>query len=73
MKERTKLTQKQEHLEEQQIQAKTGQEFSQAEDLLRFDAARTPVPPGVTERVKQSAAQVEPPKPRPWWKAWFGR
>ncbi len=55
----------------QQTQQQTSAEFATVEDLLRYDAAQTPVPAGVTERLQKSLAQ-EPKPPRPWWRRWFG-
>jgi hypothetical protein len=71
MKQQTKLSQKQEHIAEQQTQSQAAKEFSNADELLRFDAAQTTVPPEVAQRLKQSAAQIPPP-PRKWWGKMFG-
>ena len=73
MKQRTKLTQKQEHVVEQQTQAQAAKEFANSDELLRFDAAQTTVPPSVAERLKNSTAQMPPPAPLSWWKNLFGR
>lgn len=44
-------------------------EFTSAEETIRFDAARTVVPPGLRERVLR---EVEGERARlPWWKRWF--
>jgi hypothetical protein len=48
-----------------------GVEFASADEMLRYDAAQTQVPPVVTERLKDSVA-VEPPPARSWWRRWFG-
>ena len=46
--------------------------FETPEALLRYDAAHTPVPPQVRERVMQSISQEPvPEKPTPWWKRWM--
>jgi hypothetical protein len=71
MKQQTKLSQKQEHIAEQQTQSQAAKEFSNADELLRFDAAQTTVPPEIAQRLKQSAARIPPP-PRKWWKNMFG-
>ena len=71
MKQQTKLTQKQEHVVEQNAQAHAGKEFSNADELLRFDAAQTAVPPEIARRLQKSAMHLPPP-PRPWWKNLFG-
>ena len=52
----------------QQERRAAAREFATAEELLRYDAAQTPVPPEVAQRLAQSLA-AEPPK-RPWWKIW---
>ena len=73
MKQRTKLTQKQEHVAEQQTQAHATLEFSNSDELLRFDAAQTVVPPEIAERLKESAAKMPPPAPPPpWWRRFLG-
>ena len=54
---------------EQQETKLAAQEFQTPEELLRFDAANTPVPPLVAERLQQSI-DAEPPKP--WWKRLLG-
>lgn len=44
-------------------------EFKSAEETIRFDAARTAVPPGLRERVLREA---EGERARlPWWRRWF--
>ncbi len=73
MKHRTKLT------SDQELQAQAGQtqqqapvEFETAEELLRFDASRTAVPPSIAERL-QKAIGAETDVERPWWKRWLGK
>ena len=62
----------QEHTAEQQTSQNTAQEFSTVEELLRYDAAQTPAPAGVAERLQKSSADF--PKPaRSWWKKLFQR
>lgn len=68
MKQRTKLLQKQETIAEQQAQAQVAKEFSNADELLRFDAAQTNVPPTIARRLQKTL----PPATRPWWKNLFG-
>ena len=60
MKQQTKLDQKQEqeHVAEQQTQAQAAKEFSNADELLRFDAAQTTVPPEIAQRLQKSAANI---------------
>lgn len=68
MKQETKLTPKQESVAEQQSKAEVTREFASSEELLRADAAQTTVPPAVEERLKKSAARLNPTAARPWWK-----
>ena len=72
MKQRTKLSQEQQHAETHQTKSQAGQEFATAEELLRHDAAQTAVPPQIAERLKRSA-QNAAPAPRPWWKNLLGQ
>jgi hypothetical protein len=72
MKQHSKLSQKQEHVAEQTAHAHAAREFSNSDELLRFDAAHTSVPPEIAERLKKSAAQLPPPPARSWWKNLFG-
>lgn len=72
MKQQTKLSQKQEHIEEQQTQTNLTKEFASAEELLRFDAAQTAVPPEIAQRLQKNSADIHPPQLRSWWKNLFG-
>ena len=73
MKRQTKLTteQQQQHAAEQQAQSQTAHEFASVEEMLRHDAIRTPVPPSIEQRLKQSAADL-PPQKQAWWKRFLG-
>ena len=74
MKHQTKLS-----AEQQARSAETGQqtqkssalEFASAEEMLRYDAANTAVPPEIARRLRKSTADVPAPK-MSWWKRWFG-
>jgi hypothetical protein len=46
------------------------QEFQNVEDLLRHDAAQTPVPPEIARRLSESIAQPAPR--RSWWRKLLG-
>jgi hypothetical protein len=73
MKRRTRLT-SQEDQQSKSTQAHEQQpkDFETAEELLRFDASRTAVPPSVAERLQESiGSQINPD--RPWWKRWLGK
>jgi hypothetical protein len=39
--------------------------------LLRHDAAQTPVPSRIAERLQESIRELPKPKPG-WWKRWIG-
>lgn len=73
MKHQSKFSQQQEHTEQQQAHAQSGKEFANSDELLRYDAAQTTVPPEVAQRLQKSAAEVRPPGSRPWWKSIFGK
>jgi hypothetical protein len=76
MKNRSKLSHEQQQHEQQAAGQETRQEkreFATTEELLRFEAAQTEVPPQVAERLKQSIANLAPPPRRPWWRNWFGQ
>jgi hypothetical protein len=63
----------QEQVSETQSQSQANQtirEFASPEEMLRFDAKQTLVPPGVAQRLSRSL-QNEPRPQRPWWKRWF--
>ena len=46
--------------------------YAKVEDLLRDDAAQTPLPRAVEERLRRSLASSQSPR-HPWWKRLFGR
>jgi hypothetical protein len=73
MKQESKLStgQQQDHSAETQTVKTTAQQFDTAEQLLRYDAAQTPVPPEIARRLNQSVAESPPPR-RPWWRRIFG-
>jgi len=56
---------------EQQTQAPSTREFASSEELLRYDAAHTTVPPGIAQRLQKSAADLPAPKTT-WWQRLFG-
>ena len=66
-------SQEQEQVSSQQHSAQTtGVEFVTPEEMLRHDAAQTPVPAGVAERLRQSLQNEAPPPRAPWWRRIFG-
>jgi hypothetical protein len=72
MKQQTKLSQEQQQqATEHQTQQPAAKEFATAEELLRYDAANTPVPPVVAQRLKKSTGDLPGPKPA-WWKRLLG-
>jgi len=57
--------------QEQQTQTPAAREFASVEELLRYDAAQTTVPPGIAARLSQAAGEL--PKGRSsWWKRILG-
>ena len=72
MKHQTKLTsQEQQQLSEANSQQTMVREFATPEELLRYDAQQTIVPPVVAQRLSQSIEQVPTPA-RSWWRRRFG-
>ena len=71
MKHQTKLSEEQQHAAEQQTQKQSAHEFANAEELLRYDAAHTPVPPAIAQRLQKSTGELPQPK-LAWWKRLFG-
>ena len=72
MKQEKKFRQE-EQVSETQSQSQTSQtvrEFATPEEMLRFDAKQTQMPPRVAQRLSQSL-QAEPNARRPWWKRWL--
>ncbi len=75
MKHQTKLSQEQQQARqagtEQQTQPSGPREFASVEEMLRYDAAHTPVPPDIAQRLQKSTGDLPAPKAA-WWKRWFG-
>jgi hypothetical protein len=71
MKHRTKLSQEQEQAAQHQTQQPAAREFASAEELLRYDAAHTTVPPEIAQRLQKSTGTSAGPKAS-WWKRWLG-
>ena len=57
---------------QQQSAQTTAVEFATPEEMLRHDAAHTPVPAGVAERLRQSLQNEAPPPRTSWWRRIFG-
>jgi hypothetical protein len=73
MKRQTKLTsQEQQELSETKAQQTAAREFATPEELLRFDASQTAVPPAIGQRLNQSIQQELKPT-RSWWKRLLDR
>lgn len=47
-------------------------EFSGAVEALRYDAAQTPVPPQVAERLQESIQREPRPTGSSWWRRLLG-
>jgi len=73
MKHQTKLSQEQQSAAAHQSQQQAGREFASSEELLRFDAAQTVVPPQIAQRLKRSAGEDAPATRRPRWKNLLGQ
>jgi len=72
MKHESKLTPREQQERAQALSPQsTAREFAAVEEVLRADAAQTPVPPAVTQRLNESIRQE--PKPRSWWQRFTGR
>ena len=73
MKHQSKLSaeQQQQHAAQNQTQSQGAREFANAEELLRYDAANTTVPPEIARRLQKSTANLPGPKPS-WWRKFFG-
>lgn len=54
-----------------QSQQQGVREFANADELLRFDAEHTIIPPEIAQRLQQSAAHIPPPR-RSWWRNLLG-
>jgi hypothetical protein len=65
-------SQEQQQASEAQSQQKTSsREFASVEELLRYDARQTPVPPDIAQRLSRSL-QDQPRPARSWWRRWLG-
>ncbi len=77
MKQKSKLQHEQKQ-ESQSLQqqdqnvANEKKQFSSAEELLRFEAEKITVPPGIAERLNQSIA-AEPTPAKSWWQKIFSK
>jgi hypothetical protein len=45
-------------------------EFASPEEMLRYDASQTDLPPNLAERLRESVQKE--PRPRSWWQRLFG-
>ena len=54
-----------------QTETPAAREFTNVEELLRYDAAQTTVPPGIAARLAQAAGEL-PKGKSSWWKRTFG-
>ncbi len=68
MKHEEKFTpQEQQQVSETQSRQTAAREFASVEELLRFDAAQTAVPPEIAQRLQKSVSGPPGPKTN-WWK-----
>ena len=75
MKHKKKFSPQEQQISETQSQSRiegSVREFSSVEELLRYDAKQTGVPPAIAERLGRSL-QNESYPPRSWWRRWLGR
>jgi len=73
MKHQSKLSeQQQQHAGEQQSQKSGAREFASPEEMLRYDAKQTVVPPAIAERLRKSAGDLPAPPRTSWWKRLLG-
>ena len=78
MKSQSKLNsqeqkKQEQHAAEQHAAQTTAKEFGSVEELLRYDAQQTVVPPGIAKRLQESLREnPAPPPPRSWWRRFFG-
>ncbi len=73
MKRQHKLSQPQENLsasEQQQAASHGVQQFADSDEILRFDAAQTVVPPEVAQRLQKSLGGT--PAKSAWWRTLLG-
>jgi len=54
-----------------QTQQEAAREFATAEEVLRYDAKHTAVPPEIAQRLQKSTSDLPRPKTA-WWKRWLG-
>jgi len=71
MKHQSKFSKNQEHTEEQQSHTQPEKEFANSDELLRYDAAQTTVPPEIAERLEHSVDKM-PEAKTSWFKRLFG-
>lgn len=50
----------------------TRREFGSVEELIRFDAAQTPAPGSIADRLRESIS-AEPRPKASWWRRFLGR
>jgi hypothetical protein len=72
MKHRKKFeSQEQQQISESQSQQTSAREFASMEEMLRYDAKQTTVPPEIAQRLGRSL-QHEPRPARSRWRRWLG-
>ena len=71
MKHQTKLAEEQQQVAAQQTESSGARTFANAEELLRYDAKNTTVPPAIAERLKQPTRDLPGPKAS-WWRKFLG-
>ena len=76
MKHESKFSEHQQQSEQQlgvhETRQQGGHEFANADEMLRFDSSHTAVPREIEQRLKESAAGLQPPPRRSWWRNILG-
>src|SRR5512141_2033597 len=75
MKQRIKLTQSEQQQElathQEQTRDVSARDSGTVEEMLRYDAEQTTVPPAIATRLEESIASTPEPS-RSWWRRWLG-
>lgn len=66
---RLQQQQKEELAAHERTKQQAAREFATAEELLRFDAAQTQVPPHIAQKLAESLKRE--PKSGGWWRRWL--
>ena len=75
MKQHNKFSAEQQPEQSHETRTRAAQEFSNPDELLRFDAAQIVVPPAIADRLKAATTADETISvpARSWWKQLLGQ